>query len=145
MISHLIIVFLSLILINCGNITTYSSNLLPEGCDSNSALILVWDGHFENFCGCEDAGQNGTVQSPPSALSCKVTSGKTVYFQIMGNTLYHQIISTDSPKKFEASFVHKPNLKNRNWPYAIILTETSVTYNYQDAFNSAMTGQIIVP
>ena len=135
-----------LIATGCGNLETrVSEPVQAQGCTNDTAIILVWDTVFENYCGCEGTNQNGTFQTPGTPLVCQVSQGKTVFFYFVGTVTFHQIISTDSPEKFLPSMIQSTTAENRPWGYSVQISESGTTYNYQDHFNDQMVGQIVVP
>ncbi len=129
----------------CGNTEAPKSSSELVHCDSQTAAILIWDGYAENYCGCEGSGQNGTKQTPPTALDCQVSNGKTVWFYLMGNATYHQVVSSNNPQSFSPSFVQVPESKHRAWAYPIVISQSSTTWSYQDQYNPTINGTISIP
>jgi len=103
-------------------------------------MILIQDGFLQNVCGCEE----GEVAfSSSEILTCTVSASTTVIFNYSNSQLSHQVISSGTPN-FVSSPIHDPYLQsNNNLTYAVTLSETG-TYQFFDAFNETLTGQIIV-
>jgi hypothetical protein len=107
------------------------------GCGDKTALILIYDGFLQSPCGCAESSS----QAYPSGtgISCTITAGVTVIFQIGEATLTHQIVSTD----FNSGPVFDPQDATPIRSHAVLFN-TAGTYSFFDQFNSGMTGTIVV-
>lgn len=117
------------------------TNPAPPSCGSNQAQIAVYDGMLEILCGCQEAA--GILIAEPNPLTCTVPSGTTVFFFYQGTKLRHQIISTTNPSLFVNSPVSDPNATIPVRSFYVTFSSTG-TYEFQDEFESALNGQIIV-
>ncbi len=111
--------------------------------------ILVGDGYLTILCGCVGAGEGaGTTSSPGSSLpqlTCHLPTSTTQVVFNFGpgpRILPHQIISVGSPA-FNATAI-VPVMKPGMIAYPIVLTQSGVTYQFQDVYTGA-SGKFIVP
>ena len=113
-------------------------------CQAGAAQIAVADGYLQNVCGCNEPA--GTLSGPSMSLTCTVRPNTIVLFRYQATRLKHQIIPTGTTDLsiFGASPVSDPLSSAPVLVHAIQLT-ASGTYTFQDAFNSALSGQIVVP
>jgi plastocyanin len=105
-----------------------------------SAAILVTDGTLQILCGCAEAGGT-TVGAGAGTLTCTVNAGTTVDFFVLKSRVPHMIQSTGSP-----AFVSSPPMNvptNSLRAYGVTFS-TAGTYTYNDAYNSSLSGQIVV-
>lgn len=124
----------------CGNVNNPVNSAAQPKCDAGTAVIEVQDGFLRNLCGCDETA--GTLALAGSSLTCTVSTNTLVVFQFNGATLKHQILSQASPS-FVSSPVADPQGEVRVPTYAVKLTSAG-TYSFEDAFNSALAGQIVV-
>lgn len=135
--TALIWLAVSSMLWSCGNETLEATN---TPCTASLAQLAVFDTFLENLCGCQEAGS--TVISPPNPLTCTITVGTTVVFYYTGTRLTHEIASTGTPK-FEDSPVSVPSAKNPILSYSVTFT-TAGDYFFEDMYNTALNGEIVV-
>lgn len=112
-----------------------------SGCTAGSAEILVGDGYLKNLCGCAEAA--GTLAPAGTSLTCTLSGSATVFFHYLGTQLQHQIAPVGTPA-FVMSPVSDPLALAPIQVHAIQLS-ASGTYQFQDALNSALSGQLIIP
>jgi plastocyanin len=109
-------------------------------CTSGVAQIGVGDGFLEYLCGCTGQPAAGTILYAPANLTCHVPAGTTVYFQYIAITEQHQIVNSSGDFFPSGPFENSPNAT----PSVATFTATG-TYGFEDAYNNALQGSIIVP
>ncbi|MGE0616474.1 MAG: hypothetical protein AB7P04_12620 [Bacteriovoracia bacterium] len=110
------------------------------GCSANAVLILVGDGFVQNFCGCQEA--SGTLATSGQNLTCTFAVGKTVIFQYQPGRLHHQIIPVGTPAIIDGP-VYDPNASVPIRSFSHVPAAAG-TYRFQDSFNTAVSGQLVV-
>ncbi|HLD99457.1 MAG TPA: hypothetical protein VJB59_04320 [Bdellovibrionota bacterium] len=128
------------ILAGCGQDRPEATTISGSTCTPETAQIAVTDGFLQRLCGCQEAA--GTVATANEILTCSVPRGTTVYFHYYSTLLMHQIVSNGTPG-FQSSPLSDPKL-----PLIIsfhpVRLDIVGTYGFEDAFNSAIAGQIVV-
>jgi hypothetical protein len=117
----------------------------PSGtkCTANEAEIGVGDGFIENICGCTGAGElTKGVQTAPANTTCTVPSGTTVMFVYIAIQNEHQIVNSGG-LFFPSNVLATPS--DASTHISGSLFSASGTYLFQDAFDTAIQGKIIVP
>ncbi|OFZ55417.1 MAG: hypothetical protein A2428_05825 [Bdellovibrionales bacterium RIFOXYC1_FULL_54_43] len=131
---------LAAILAGCGQERPESPTISGSNCTPQTAQIAVSDGYLQRLCGCQEAAS--TVATANEVLTCSVPRGTTVYFHYQSTLLMHQIVSNGTPG-FQSSPLSDPKS-----PLLInfhpVRLDVVGTYGFEDAFNSAIAGQIIV-
>jgi len=144
-ISLLILVSIGLLGLSGCNDEQLTPTIDPtsSACSSNVAQIGIGDGFVENLCGCTGAGElsNG-VQTAPANVTCTVPSGTTVMFVYIAIETQHQIVNTGGAF-FPAGVIATPG--NASTQVAAALFSSSGTYLFEDVFDSAIQGKIVVP
>lgn len=129
-------------LIGCGDSQNAPlPSQIPTGCSSGAALIGVYDSFLQRECGCSEAA--GTPVHPPDTLTCTVPTGTAVVFHYAGAFLKHQITPTGTTQ-FPASPPSDPSQGAAQVKSHGILFETAGTYEFVDAFNSLLSGRVVV-
>jgi hypothetical protein len=110
-------------------------------CPGNTAEIAVSDGYLEVLCGCaETAGL--VVGAGKGPLTCTVAAGTEIFFNYTAITVSHQIVASGTPA-IPPSPVSNPKDTLQNVVHAFKVT-TPGTYPFWDAYNNALTGQLVV-
>jgi hypothetical protein len=119
-------------------------NIDPTGsqCAGGVAQIGVGDGFLEYLCGCTGSPASGTVVGSPANLTCHIPSGTIVIFEYIAIQDQHQIVNT-SGLAFPAGTIITPG-SGVTTSTTGVLTQVG-TYGFQDDFNTALQGSIIVP
>lgn len=128
-----------LLLISCST-NQYSTPPPSTACNSLTAEIAVGDDYLQPLCGCGTA--NGTVVLPPTQLTCNITAGAYVYFEMVGNNIPHQIAPSGTN-----TFTLGPYSDPKANPQAgatVIQFATPNTYGFKDLLNPGINGQIVV-
>ncbi len=138
--------FAALLAPSCGSSVPLPSSSYSSAdtvCSTGVAQILIWDGYSQRLCGCAEAAN--TVFASGSPLTCTVTAGTVVHFQLVGDLRAHQIVSTGTPS-FISSPVFREKKKKKYQPlvHAVKFT-ASGNYTYIDAFFNGVSGTISVP
>lgn len=139
----LIFTLISAALAGCGTQSDTTSASISGGstpCGSGVANIIVTDGFMRRLCGCDETSTDPAI--PPATLTCTVPSGTSVFFQYVGQSLKHQVQSTGA-LTFSPSAIYDPSSAGTFRTHAVVLTTTG-TYSFQDLFDRALQGQIIV-
>lgn len=113
-----------------------ADNALTSGstaCQPGSALVLLGDATLDRRCGCAEAAFRFSM--PTTGFSCTVARGTTVFFTLDSAVQSHQLVPT-SGSQFPAGPLNAPT-------HAVTFS-TAGTYGFQDAFNTLLTGQIVV-
>jgi hypothetical protein len=124
----------------CGTQTKQSVPPAPSGCQSGEAIIAIHDGSLQAVCGCAEAPSGPVV--PPATFRCTVDRQAVVFFNFQDTVLQHQILSTGSPN-FQESPVSDPQRGLKPRVHAVKF-DNSGTYSFHDAFNSGLSGAIVV-
>lgn len=137
----LILLISSVFLASCEQRTGPVIDRGGTGCHAGLAQIGVGDGFFEALCGCTGGPADGTILTAPANLVCHVPAGTEVMFQFIDVHTTHQIINSGG-LNFPSGAVIQPG--------AGIYTSAAQfndvgTYLFEDAYDNALTGQIIVP
>lgn len=116
----------------------------PTGsqCASNIAQIGVGDGFLEFLCGCTGQPPATTVLPAPANLTCHVPLNTTIVFQYIGIQTQHQIVNS-SGLSFPSGPVITPGPGNVTTSTATFIQ--TGTYGFQDDYDLALQGSIIVP
>jgi hypothetical protein len=110
-------------------------------CTAGVAEIGVGDGFLEFLCGCTSAPAAGTILSAPANVVCHVPSGTFVLFEYIDIHTTHQIVNSSG-----LAFTSGQPILPGNGVYTTAAQFVTVgTYGFEDAFNLALQGQIIVP
>ena len=124
----------------CQSTTTPVVNPAATQCPGGTAEIGVGDGFFEFLCGCTGGPAGGTFVPTPGNLTCHVPSGTVVMFEYIAIQTEHQIVSSGG-----LPFASAPPVLPGGVTASAAQFQTVGTYNFQDAYNTALTGAIIVP
>ena len=118
-------------------------------CTAGLAQIQVGDGFLEILCGCTSSatGAGVVVSAPiagPTAFVCHVPTGTVVMWQVLGTQLWHQIepLQVSGGSSFPSGQLIKPEDPDRA---SVAQFTTPGTYGFQDAMNSGLQGEIVVP
>lgn len=140
--------FLILLTVACGERALTETLPLDQtdcvGAGGSVAHIRVSDGILQRQCGCLGAGETqGAIFEGSQSLNCTVNRGTVVYFQYLGTTLSHQILSSTQPH-----LIVSPLSDPKDGPamiriHAVKITEPG-TYPFIDAFNPSVGGSLIV-
>ncbi len=111
-----------------------------SGCSSGLTQIGVGDGFLQYLCGC--TGQtSSSVLSAPANMVCHVPAGTHIIFQFIDIHTQHQIVNSGG-----LFFVSGAVIQPGSGVYTSAAQFTSVgTYYFEDAFNTTLQGQIVVP
>ena len=124
--------------------TATSLSAAATQCEAKQAQVMMRDGLLENLCGCtEVAGTTvSSSDSPLTSLTCTVAAGTTVFFHFARNRFRHQIVSTGTPR-FLSSTVYDPIKLKMPYVHVFQFSDTG-TFEFQDSFDGALTGRIVV-
>jgi hypothetical protein len=110
-------------------------------CQTGQAQIQISDGYFEDLCGCAEAA--GTKVTSPGTLTCTVPVNTVVFFYVVATITHHQIISTTGGSlTFPSSPVSDTDTGTIQ-PYGVPFNSAG-TADFEDAYDTALQGQIIV-
>lgn len=130
----------SILLTSCG--TDDSAVVAPvnTACPAKAAQILVHDNFLEAPCGCAESPTAPIEQN--SQLRCTLAPGSTVFFQFVGDTSTHQIISVGDQTFSPSPFI-EPERDDAVRSHAVVLGEVG-TYLFRDVQNSSLSGAIVI-
>lgn len=131
----------SALLASCENYQGPVINPAGSQCTGGEAQIGVGDGFLQFLCGCTGGSPTGTTLPAPANLTCHVPSGTTVFFQYIAIQDQHQIINSSGNFFPSGPIINPPAVGQVS---DATFTATG-TYGFQDAFNNALQGSIIVP
>jgi hypothetical protein len=107
-------------------------------CSTGMAQLAVGDSSLHRMCGCNE----GTLLAPlGTAVTCTVPVGTVVYFHYLATELQHAIVSKGAPQ-FISSPVSDPSDELPIRVHVIRMT-TAGTYEFEDAFNTGISGRLI--
>lgn len=131
-----------LFFLGCG-ITTEQISASQTDCQAGVAQVAITDGFLQILCGCQEA--SGTSPTPPATLTCTVPVDTTVVFQYLNTSLTHEVIPAGA-LTFPASPVSNPaaGLQNGFVRSHFVRFSTTGTYDFEDAYNSSLSGHIVV-
>lgn len=113
---------------------------LNAACTTGNAQIFVGEGYLRLACGCAEGTNVLVIQG--SAATCTVALGTRVLFHFSEARRRHQIVGVGSPNLGASDVVNPPD-EAVFAAFAPSLPATG-TYQFQDAFNAAVSGQLIV-
>ena len=103
-------------------------------------MIGMKDGYLSVVCGCDEAA--GTTKTLGNPLTCTVPVNSWVVFDYTGTTLFHQVAAVGTPA-IPPSPVHNPSASNPAPSFSFQATLPTATYQFQDRFETQLTGQIV--
>jgi len=108
-------------------------------CQAKQAQILVGDGYLQNLCGCQEAAG---ITAAPGVFQCSVPVGTTITFLFLINKTTHELIP-QSGSSFNPGPISNPadELPVRAFGQSF---SAAGSFLFADAFNSNVTGKIIV-
>jgi len=131
------------LLLSTSSCDEQSSVTGPSGasgeCAQGEAQLVVYDTFIQNLCGCQEPREE---VFPPNSLTCTVSTGTTVLFWYLATNLPHQIQSTAQPT-FPTSPLYDPNSSNPV-PTHVVTLSAPGNYEFEDVYNRAINGTIIV-
>lgn len=136
-----VFLFLSVLFGGCGNDSNVGRSAATS-CTSGQVQLEVNDGFLRNLCGCTETA--GTFAKAGTELTCTIVAGAYVSFNYLGTVQKHQIVSKGTPE-FSPSPLSDPQV-TAHTPiryHGIALTIPG-TYRFEDRFNSALSGQLVV-
>jgi hypothetical protein len=136
---HFAVLLCFLIGSSCEQINPPIVNQSDTACATGQAQVQISDGYFEDLCGCAEG--SSTVTSP-GTLTCTVPLNTVVFFYVIAGFTHHQVISTGGTLTFPSSSVSAIDTGTVQ-PYGFQFT-TAGTADFEDAYDTALQGQIIV-
>lgn len=135
--------FFFLLLSFCGDEKARPFTKIETSCDSQSAIIKIFDNFLEATCGCSNLANNTIILSG-SSLSCTLSLNSVVFFMYMGQNTPHQITSDGTPS-FTSS---PPFFPNDHTPGTFIHSyqfSHAGSFQFVDAFDNQISGTFTVP
>lgn len=113
---------------------------LAAACAAGNAQIFVGEGYLRLACGCAEGSNLLVIQG--TAATCTVALGTRVLFHFNEARNRHQIVGVGSPSLGASDVVNPPD----ELVFAAFAPNLPAagTYQFRDAFNAAITGQLIV-
>jgi hypothetical protein len=138
--SSFLVIFSFLILsqLGCGE-STEKLSPANTSCSPNVANIEVQNGFLRILCGCQEA--EGSIATNANTLTCTVAPDSLIVFNYAG-TFQHRIVSSGTPS-FPSGPIFDPLAEKTTRVHSIQLS-ASGTYSFVDAFDPAISGQVIV-
>jgi hypothetical protein len=126
----------------CDQISPPVVTQADTACTPGQAQLQISDGYFKNLCGCVEPA--GTLVPSPGTLTCTVPVGTVVFFYVVAGFTHHQIISTTGGTlTFPSGPVSDTGNTGEIQPYGVPFV-TAGTADFEDAYDTALQGQIIV-
>ena len=140
------VLLITFCLTSCGPTKPGGLPASSTGCGTGTgtaavAQVAVSDGYLKTLCGCQET--TPVVTRAGSTLTCTVSSGTHVFFQYQGSFLAHQIVSVGQPS-FTPSSVSDTLRQSRPIRSHVIQLQNPGTYVFQDQYEHALQGQIVV-
>ncbi len=116
-----------------------STTTTAASCAAGTAIIIVYDGYFQNVCGCSEPSE---IVAVPNLFTCTVSAGTQVTFLFSrGATSSHQILPVGTPA-IDPSAVSNPKI--HPWGLAHVVNLPSVgTYLFEDSFVPGSQGRLV--
>jgi hypothetical protein len=144
LLSTLILGSFSFLSSSCGNnpgLGGFHTNTNSESqCKPRHAVVVVYDGFFENICGCQEP--RALSEAIGGGFRCTVSTGSTVVFLISkGLRSQHQLLPVGTPAINPSALVDPIQYPN-GLGHAVTL-DAPGTYQFQDAFFPGSLGELV--
>jgi hypothetical protein len=125
----------------CGSFGGTSTTTTTAGtCNAGTAVIVVYDGYFQNVCGCQETSG---VTVTPNLFTCTVNAGTSVTFLVARGTRFtHQIVPVGTPALLPGP-ASSPEFHPLGLAH-VVNPSTPGTYLFEDSFVPGSQGRLIV-